>query len=171
MTLLEKMDRLVYATRIDRILFRKMQPRTLRWTPLFVIAALVAGYVMMTKTPSVTVRGFWIGLLLFWGAFLAAHFVRTVGPRLTATELHPLDERELMVKARAYAISGLVLAMLAMAGCFYMSIAGVLGLWYPNPRVPFDWIILGFGIQAGAMLMPTWVASWLEPRPAADHED
>jgi hypothetical protein len=169
MTLLGKLDRLVYATGIDRILFMRMQPRTLRWTPLLVITALVAGYVMMTKTPSVMVRDFWIGLLLFWGAFLAAHFVRAFGPRLMATELHPLDERELMVKARAYAISGLVLAMLAMAGCFYMSGAGALGLWHP--RIPYDWINLGFGIQAGAMLMPTWVASWLEPRPAADHED
>jgi hypothetical protein len=169
MTLLEKMDRLVYATRIDRILFMKMRPRTLRWTPLFVIAALVAGYAMITKTPSPTVRDFWIGLLLFWGAFLAAGFVRSFGPRFAATGLHPLDERELMVKARAYGISGLVLAILVMAGCFYMSGASVLGLWHP--RMPLDWINLGFGVQAGAMLMPTWVASWLEPRPAADHED
>ena len=169
MTLPEKLDRLVYATRIDRIIFMKMRPRALRWTPLFVIAALVAGYAMMATTPSVMVRGFWIGLLLFWGAFLAAGFVRVFGPRLTPTERHPLDERELMVKARAYAISGLVLAALAMAGCFYMSGAGALGLWHP--RLPYDWINLGFGIQAGAMLMPTWVASWLEPRPDADHED
>ena len=29
MTLLQKMDRLVYATRLDRVLFRKMRPRTL----------------------------------------------------------------------------------------------------------------------------------------------
>ncbi len=41
MTVLEKMDRLIYATRIDRIIFMKMPPRTLRWTPLIVIAALV----------------------------------------------------------------------------------------------------------------------------------
>jgi len=169
MTLLAKLDRLVYATRLDRVIFMKFQPRTFRWTPLFVFAALVAGYVMMTKTPSALARDFWIGLLLFWGAFLAAGFVRVFGPRFTATERHPLDERELMLKARAYAISGLVLATLAMAGCFYMSSAGVLGLW--QPRVPFDWINLAFGIQAGATLMPTWIASWLEPRPAGDHED
>lgn len=169
MTLLGKMDRLVYATRLDRIIFMKMQPRTLRWTPLFVIAALVAGYAMMANTPSPMVRDFWIGLLLFWGAFLAAGFLRVFGPRLIPTERHPLDERELVVRARAYAISGMVFAALVMVGCFYMSGAGVLGLWHP--RVPYDWINLGFGIQAGAWLMPTWVASWLEPRPNADHED
>jgi hypothetical protein len=165
MTLLGRMDRMVYATRLDRLIFMKFQPRTLRWTPLFVIAALVAGYAMMTKTPSAMARDFWIGLLLFWGAYLAAGFVRVFGPRFTATELHPLDERELMVKARAYAISGLVLGMLAMVGCFYMSGAEMLGLWYPRS---FEWIYLGFGIQAGGMLLPTWIASWLQPRPGRD---
>jgi hypothetical protein len=168
MTLLEKMDRFVHVTRLDRILSMEVPPRTLRWTPVFVIAALAAGYVMMTKTPSAAVREFWIGLLLFWGAFFAAHILRAFGPRLTEAGRAALDERELMVKARAYATSGLVLATLAIVGCFYMSGAGALGLWHP--RVPFDWINLGFGIQAGAMLMPTWVASWLEPRPAANHE-
>lgn len=169
MTLLEKMDRFVYVTRLDRILSIQVQPRTLRWIPLIVITAMVAGYVMITLAPGGTVRGFWIGLLLFWGAFLFAHFLRAVGPRLMGTGLHPLDEREQMVKARAYAISGLVLVILMMLGCFYMSSAGVLGLWHP--KAPFDWINLGFGIQAGAMLMPSWVASWLEPRLAADLED
>ena len=169
MTLPEKMDRLVYATRLDRLIFRKIEPRTLRWTPLLVIAALVAGYVLMTKAPSVLLRDFWIGWLLFYGAVVAAGFVRLLGPRFTPTMSHPLDERELMVKARAHAVSGLVLATMAMLGCFYMASAGVPWLWHPQTY--YDWFNLGFGVQACAILLPTLIASWLEPRPAADQED
>lgn len=169
MTLPEKLDRLVYATRLDRILFMKMRPRSLRWTPLFVIAALIAGYALMAQATSVLLADFWIGWLLFYGAFLAAGFVRVFGPRFTATERHPLDERELMVKARAHALSGLVLATMAMLGCFYMASAGVPWLWHP--QTSYDWFNLGFGVQACAILLPTWIASWLEPRPVADQED
>jgi hypothetical protein len=114
-------------------------------------------------------RSFLIGWLLFYGAFLASAFLRIYGPRLAGTALRPLDERELMVKARAHAISGVLLAGFAMLGCFYMASAGILGLW--QPRAPFDWINLGFGLQAGGVLLPTLIASWLEPRQAADQED
>jgi len=169
MTLLEKMDRVVYATGIDRILFRKMTPRTLRWTPLFVIAVLVAGYVLMAKNASFPDRNFLIGWALFYGAFLAAAFLRVFGPRFTATALSPLDERELMVKARAHAISGIVLATFAMLGCFYMASGGLLGLWYPHH--PMDWFNLGFGLQAAGMLLPTLIASWMQPPAIADEED
>jgi len=169
MTLLEKMDRLVYATGIDRILFMKMKPRTLRWTPLFVIAVMIAGYVLMAKNASFPDRNFLIGWALFYGAFLAAAFLRVFGPRFTATALSPLDERELMVKARAHAISGVVLATFAMLGCFYMASGAVLGLWYPH--LPMDWFNLGFGLQAAGMLLPTLIASWMQPPAIADEED
>jgi hypothetical protein len=169
MTLFEKMDRLVYATRLDHIVFMKFEPRNLRWSPLLVIVALVAGYAMMAKTPSVFVADFWIGWLLFYGAFLAACFLRVFGPRFTPTARQPLDERELMIKARAHAISGMVVASCAMFGCFYMASAGAPFLWHPH--MPYDWFNLGFGVQAVAILLPTLVASWLQPRPTADQED
>jgi hypothetical protein len=174
MTILGKMDQLVYATGIDRVLFRQIQPRTLRWTPLFVLAALIAGYVLMARTldvagrPPVT-RSFFVGLLLFYGAYLAAALLRIFGPRMVPTARHPLDERETAVKMRAYALSGIFLTGIAMLTCFYMGAADVLRLWHP--RVPNDWIALGFGVQAIAMLLPTWIASWLQPRPAADQDD
>lgn len=168
MTLLEQMDRLVYATRLDRIVFMKMQPRTFRWAPLLVIAALIVGYVLMAKTGSAFVTDFWIGWLIFYGSILAAGLLRTFGPRFTATVLRPLDERELIVKARAHATSGIVLATVAMLGCFYMASAGVPWLWHPRA---YDWINLGFGLQGLSTLLPTWIASWIEPRPAVDLED
>jgi hypothetical protein len=169
MTLLQKMDRLVYATRLDRIIFMKVEPRTFRWSPLFVIAALIAGYVMMAQLTGLPNRSFFIGWLLFYGAFVVAAFLRVFGPRFTATALHPLDERELMVKARSHAVSGIVLAGFAMLGCFYMAAASMPGLWHPH--TPNDWISLGFGLQALGLLLPTWIASWLEPRRKADDED
>jgi hypothetical protein len=169
MSLLGKMDRLVYATRLDRIVFMKFQPRTLRWTPLFVIAAMAVGYVVMAKSASSPDRHYLVGWLVFYGAYLAAAFLRVFGPRFAASALNPLDERELMVKARAYAMSGAVLAGFAMLGCFYMGSAEALGFWHPHG--PLDWINLGFGLQAGGMLLPTLIASWLQPPPAADGED
>jgi|1185.fasta_scaffold77511_2 hypothetical protein len=168
MTLLQRMDRLVYATRLDRIIFMKFQPRTFRWSPLFVIATLIAGYVMMAQITGLPDRSFFIGWLLFYGAFIVAAFLRVFGPRFTATAFHPLDERELMVKARAHASSGIVLAGFAMLGCFYMATAGMPGLWHPH--MPNDWINLGFGLQALGLLLPTWIASWLEPQLATDEE-
>jgi len=112
MTLLQKMDRLVYATGIDRIIFMKFQPRTFRWSPLLVIAVLVVGYVLMARTSSQPDRSFLIGSMLFYGAFMVAVFLRLFGPASTA---RPLDERQLMVKSRAYAVSGIVFASLLMS--------------------------------------------------------
>ena len=168
MTLLQKMDRLVYATRLDRLIFMKFQPRTFRWTPLLVMAVLVAGYVLMARTASSPGRSFLIGSVIFYGAFMVAVFLRLFGPRFAGPAL---DERELMVKSRAYAVSGIVLASFAMMSCFYMAVAsaGLWGLWQPHAMS--DWITLGFGFQAAGNLLPTWIASWLQPRPAADLED
>lgn len=168
MTILGKMDRLVYATRIDRVLFRQIQPRTLRWTPLFVFASLIAGYVLMARNFGRFDRAFFVGWLLFYGAYLAAAFLRLFGPRFVPTARQPLDEREMAVKMRAYALSGILLTGTAMLGCFYMTSVGVPGLWHPSS---YDWFNLGFGIQAAAMLLPTLIASWMEPRPTADQED
>lgn len=168
MTILGKMDQLVYATRIDRVLFRQIRPRTLRWTPLFVFAALIGGFVLMAKNAGRLDRGLFIGWLLFYGAYLAATFLRIFGPRFIPTQRHPLDEREMAVKMRAYALSGILLTGTAMIGCFFMTSVGVPGLWHPSS---YDWFNLGFGIQAAAMLLPTWIASWLQPGPAEDQDD
>jgi len=167
MTLPEKMDRFVQVLHLDWIV-REKQPRAFRWAPLLVIAALVTGYVLMARTGGAVVPDFFIGWLVFYGAFLAAAFLRALGPRFTATVHRPLDERELMVKARAHATSGVVLAMAVSLGCFYMTTSAVPSLWHPQVM---DWFHLGFGVQAVSTLLPTWIASWLEPRPARDLED
>ena len=168
MTLPEKMDRLVYATRLDRLIFRKMPARSFRWIPLLVIAAMTAGFTLMARAGIAIAADFLIGWLLFYGGILGAGLLRALGPRFTASVSRPLDERELMVKARAHAISGVVLAMLFSLGCFYMASAGVPWLWHPQFM---DWFNLGFGIQGVGALLPTWIASWLEPRPVADFDD
>jgi len=168
MTLLEKMDRAVYATGIDRILFRKITPRTLRWTPLLVLAALVAGYAVVATSIASLNRTYLTGTAIFYGAFMAAALLRVFGPRFTGCPHHPLDERELTVKARAHAISGTVLATCAMLGCFYMTVGTLPGFWHPRA---IDWMNLGFGIQAAGMLLPTLIASWMQPRPLADDEE
>lgn len=169
MSLLQRMDSLVYASRLDRIIFRQIRPRTLRWTPAFVLAALVAGYAIMAKADGWPDRSFLLGWLLFYGAYLVAAFLRIFGPRFVPTAHHPLDEREMAVKARAYALSGVLLVGFAMLGCSYMAAAGVLKLWQPGS--PNDWISLAFGLQATAMLLPTLIASWMEPRQVPERDD
>ncbi len=169
MTLLQRMDNLVYATRLDRILFRRVKPRTLRWTPLFVLAALIAGYALMANAADRPDRAFFVGWLLFYGAYMAAAFLRIFGPRLVPSPLHPLDEREMTVKMRAYALSGILLTGVMMLGCFYIAWADMAGSW--RPHSPNDWIALGFGVQAVAILLPTMIASWAEPRVVSDPDD
>ena len=168
MTVLEKMDRLVYATRIDRIIFKKMTPKSFRWAPLLIIAAMVLGFVLMAKAETAIAADFLAGWLIFYGGILAAAFVRVMGPRFTATVDQSLDERELMVKARAHATSGAVLAVMFSLGCFYMASAAVPWLWHPQFM---DWFNLGFGIQGLNTLLPTWIASWIEPQPAPDFDE
>jgi hypothetical protein len=169
MNMLQRLDRIVYATGIDKILFRKVQPRSWRWVPLLVLASLLTGYVLMAGMTTKPSASFFAGWLLFYGAYLAAAMLRLFGPRFVPREGDPLDERELMVKARAYATSGIVITMLAMLGCCYMTTQDLPILWHPH--TPNDWIGLAFAIQAVAMLLPTWIASWMQPPIAADVDD
>ena len=174
MSLLARLDRIVYAIGLDRIIFMTARPRGFRWTPLILLAALVAGYVAMVRSyeaiavEHAVTRGYLLGWALFYGAYLGAAFLRVVGPRFTATVHRALDERELAIKARAHAISGMVMVGFGMLACFYMASAEALALWRPGNAV--DWINLAFGLQASAMLLPTWIASWLQPRPGPDDE-
>jgi hypothetical protein len=168
MNMLQRLDSVVYAVGFDKILFRKVQPRSWRWVPLLVLACLVAGYVLMAGMAAKPSPSFFAGWLLFYGAYLAAAMLRLFGPRFVTRADDPLDERELMVKARSYAASGIVITMLAMLGCCYMAGAEPLGLWHPH--TPNDWISLALGTQAVAMLLPTWIASWMQPPIAADVE-
>ena len=169
MTLLEKMDRAVYATGIDRILFMKTKPRTLRWSPLVVLAAMVVGFVLMAQPVRPPFTRVMIGAGLFYGGYLGAFILRIFGPRMVPTTSQPLDEREMMVKARASAVSGIILTALAMGGCFYMGVADLFGSWRPHD--PNQWVALGLAFQAFFMLLPTLIASWLQPRAPADDED
>ena len=169
MTLLARMDRLVYATHLDRIVFMKVRPRTFRWLPLCVFAVLVGGYVMMAESAAIPTRTYVTGSMVFYGAYVAAAFLRVFGPRFVGTVRDPVDERELMVKFRAHALSGILVTIFAMLGCFYMAIASIWGLWHP--RLLTDWINLGFAFQAGGILFPTLIASWMQPRSPRDSED
>ncbi len=166
MTLLERMDRFVHVTRLDRLAFLDPRPRTLRWMPLAVLAALIGGYALTVFHQAHIDRSFLVGWLLFIGAFLAANAIRLFGPRLVPTARHALDERERMVKARASALSGTILDIFTIAGCFYMGTADPLGWW--RPRTLLDWTYLGMGVQGSALMLPTLIASWLQPRPADD---
>src|SRR4051794_37460949 len=163
MSLLASLDRFVHATGLDFMTpYRRPRPRSLRWLPLLLLLALPAGYALMA--PGLEGRGgsLWTGFagaLLFFGAYLAANLMRLFGPRLSP-EQGPLDERELMVKARAGSIAGTTITWFAILACFYAGLAAALGLWMP--RRPIEYFYLGFGIQGAWQALPVLAASWLQ---------
>jgi hypothetical protein len=167
MNLLASLDRFVHAARLDVLTpYRRPRPRSLRWLPLLVLLALAAGYAMLAASIEGHGRSLWTGVggaSLFFTAYLGASLIRFFGPRL-APEQGPLDERELMLKARAGRISGIAISCFAVLACFYAGLAVGLGLWMP--RVPLEYFYLGLGIQAAALALPVLAASWLQPPPA-----
>lgn len=146
-------------------------PRTLRWSPLLAIFAMPIGYVLFVGAADgqrMTAAGAIVGPLLLFGGFLGAMMLRFLGPRLMPRASVELDERERMVKARAGSISGWVLTVAAMAGCFYMACASAFGLWAPHTTV--GWAYLAVMIEGWAFVLPVLVASWLQPADRLDQE-
>jgi hypothetical protein len=166
MTLLERMDRFVHVTRLDRIaMIDRPQPRALRWLPLLVLAALIGGYATMAAAGQGLghLRLSLIGIGVFIAGFIAANLMRFFGPRLIPGPQDRLDERELVVKARAGAISGAVITIFAIAACFYMGVVDVFGWW--RPRTTLEWTYMALAIEGVAFILPVLAASWLTPRP------
>ena len=172
MTIPERLDWLVHKTRLD-ILTPHGAPRrrNLRWLPLLILAVMPIAYGVMIATLSDFRRSGdfampAIAIILFALAFGAALLIRVFGPRV-GFESGALDERERMLKARASSIAGTVIAALCALGCFYGGYAAVFGAWMP--RTALEWVYLGLMIEAYALALPVWVASWLQPPP--DEED
>lgn len=168
MTIPERLDWLVHKSRLD-ILTPHGAPRrrNLRWLPLLILVTMPAAYGLMVGTLPDPGRhgGFGIpaiGIVLFSLAFGAAQLIRLFGPRIS-WENGALDERELMLKARAGSIAGFILAALCALGCFYGGYAAVFGAWMP--RTALEWVFLGLIIQTYALILPVLVASWLQSTP------
>jgi hypothetical protein len=151
------------ATMIER-----REPRNLRWLPLLLILGLVGGYAFATPEFGLAEQPVAIltGGLVFYLAFGASIYVRFFGPRLIPAAGEALDERELVLKARATAASGQVTAILAMSACFYFAIASTLRWWMP--AVSTQWVMLGFGVQGLHFTLPVLFASWMQPRLGAE---
>ena len=93
---------------------------------------------------------------------VAAQLSRLFGPRV-GWEGGPLDERELILKARAGSIAGPILAALCATGCFY---GGLRRCSAPGcRRSALEWVYLGLIVSAYARLLPVLIASWLQPPP------
>ena len=164
-----RLDRMVHKAGLDVLTpYGAPRRRNLRWLPLLILIALPAGYGLLAYI----LRGgggpsgpLWIGYAgagLFWLAFTAAQLVRLFGPRV-GWEGGALDERELILKARAGSIAGAILAALCALGCFYGGYAAVFGVWMPATAL--EWVYLGLIVEAYALTLPVLVASWLQPAP------
>lgn len=176
MTLLEAGDRLVKKTGLYRMtMIEPAEPRPLRWWPLLILLSVAVGYAMIVsiadpiflRRPFTQLRfaAVIVANFMFFGGFTMANYVRFLGPRLGSrlgSEI--LDERELAIRARAFALSGTIIAWLAVIGCFWFGVAAVFGGWMP--RGPVDWIYLGMALEAWVLTLPVLIASWIQPRPA-----
>lgn len=151
------------ATMIER-----PEPRNLRWLPLLLILCLVGGYALATPEFGLadTPVALLTGGLLFYVAFGASIYLRFFGPRLIPAAGETLDERELALKARATALAGHVIAILAASAFFYFAIASTLRWWMPATST--QWVMLGFAVQALHFTLPVLFSSWMQPRLAAE---
>jgi len=170
-----KLDRLVHRTRLDFMTpMGSPRPRNLRWLPMLVLLALPAGYALLVWSLHHVAPGrglgwaAWLsiaGLIVYAAALVAATVIALFGPRV-GRGVEGLDERELMLRARAGNVSGQVIAALATLACFYGAGAATFGLWSPVDAV--EWVNLGLIVSAYARLLPVLVASWLQPQPDAE---
>ena len=166
------LDRFVHRARLDVLTpFAVRRSRNLRWLPLLVIIALPAGYALQMGVA----RGQWAswqagfaGTLIFVAGLVAASLLRLFGPRIVPETGQRLDERELLLRARAGHISGAIITLLAALGCFYAASAEVFGTWVPASAI--EWVFLGLGVQGYALVLPVLVASWLQPAPDGEEE-
>lgn len=171
MGLLATLDRFVHVTRLDFMTpYSERRPRNLRWLPLAVLVALVAGYAVQIGAARVgwSPQFGFAGTALFVLALVAASLIRLFGPRLASDAAGPLDEREHMLNARANAVSGMLLVWLVVLACFYFAFAATFPTWW-MPTSAIEWAFLGLGLQGAALTLPVLVASWLQP--ALDEEE
>lgn len=169
MRILAAADRLVVRTGLYRMtMIDRPRPRSLRWLPILVLAALWVGLALLPTRPGIGLSpiGF-VGALLFLGGYCTSIYLRFFGPRLDSSSKNPLDERERALRARAFAWSGAVFTLVACFGCLYMGLAEALG--WPRPSGIQEWINLGMALQATSQILPVFFASWLQPvAPALD---
>jgi hypothetical protein len=178
MTLLEAGDRLVKKTGLYRMtMIDPVEPRSLRWVPLLILAAITVGYALMVRVgapgflrgpdPQARFALLIVGTMLFFGGFAISVYVRFLGPRLGARlGSEELDERELAIRARAFAWSGSIIGWGAVAACFWFGAATLLGGWMP--RRPQEWLYLGMALEAWILTLPVSIASWLQPREVGE---
>jgi hypothetical protein len=171
MNIPERLDWLVHKAGLD-ILTPHGAPRrrNLRWLPLLILVVLPVAYAVTAATLRDPARhgGFGVPaifIILFSLAFGAALLIRLFGPRV-GWEGGALDERELILKARAGSMAGMILAAGCALGCFYGGYAAVFGAWMP--RTALEWVYLGLMIEAYALTLPVLIASWLQPPPDAE---
>ena len=160
-----RLDRMVHKAGLDVLTpYGARRRRNLRWLPLTILAALPAGAGLLVASLHgvASLALGYAGAGLFWLAFAAAQLVRLFGPRV-GWEGAPLDERELILKARAGSIAGAIIAALVAFGCFYGAYAAVFGAWMPASAL--EWVCLGLIVEAYALTLPVLVASWLQPPP------
>ena len=166
------LDRLVRMSRLDLLSPEgRHRSRNLRWLPLVLLIGVAIGFALLVDPPGIgepARRLRMAGAFIFVFCFIGSSLIRLAGPRLAPRTDRPLDERELVLRARAGSLSGSIIAILAVLGCFYFAAAIVYGWWIPRSAI--EWVFLGLIIQAWAFALPVAVSSWLQPPMDGEEE-
>ncbi len=156
MNLIARMDRFCETVFLDRV--KPTRPRILRWYPVLALGALAAGFALIAANQRVDrIPALMAGATLYILGSLASGFLYIYGPRMQGV----LDERENAIKVRSLALAGTVFVWATIAGCFYLCVAEAIGWWRPDAVA---WMFLGLTLQPAYRLLPTLLASWLQPR-------
>lgn len=144
--------------------------QSMRWLPIPALLAMPLGYVVrMIGSSDATPGPMILGGLLLGVGMLASILLQLLSPRLYPTFGALLDERELLVKTKAYMKSGGLIALLATLGCFYMNYALTFGWW--TPEHASDWSELGIMMLGWWFGLPVLIAAWQQtPAPMGDEE-
>ena len=153
MVVLERLDHLV--KRVGLYPAVGVRPRHLRWLPLVALALAAAGVALhVTASEPGPLEGQLIVLL----AFLLSIWFAIFGPLRNPTLDAPLDEREQLVRTRAYLAGAGAVAVIAIVAALLFSLSRFLGIW--TPSTPGDWRTICFGLIAVFNSVPPLHASW-----------
>lgn len=140
-------------------------PRHYRWTSLIALSALLGGAVTLLMSLSGLWRGYILGNALYLVALALGAFLQIFGPLRRATVKSPLDERERAMRTRAFNISGMTVAGVAMVGAW--SMPTLMMVDYRVVANPSFWLIIALFLTGLFSIIPSLFISWAtKPLPS-----
>lgn len=156
MSLIGRMDDFVKRIGLYPGITGHGRPRHTRWLPIVVLTLAIVGFGLHVADPDRSAFIDGSGLVML--AFVVSPLFALLGPLRQPTLDEPLDEREKLLRTRAFSAGAMAVAALAIVGALLFSLAGYLGTW--TPRTADDWRTICFALVAVFHSVPPLHASW-----------